>query len=90
MKNPTLTLAVIRSRSGRVIAKIVTNHRTGVKTAYDLIGTLKATYNPRTNRTYDHEGVLVSKGDTMVAVVLNCVCAKGVGAVCHPVAVVQS
>ena len=80
----------IRTRSGKLIARIKQDPRTGVKLAYDNLGNLKGKYRPDTNTTYDHRGTPVSTGDTLVALVLNAISPEGVGVVCHPVAVVKS
>jgi hypothetical protein len=80
----------IRTRSGKLIARIEQDPRTGVEFAYDNLGNLKGKYRPDTNTTYDHRGTPVSTGDSLVALVLNAICPEGVGVVCHPVAVVKS
>jgi hypothetical protein len=40
--------------------------------------------------TYDHQDNPVSFGNTLDAVILDCICAKGVGNACHPVAVLDT
>jgi hypothetical protein len=63
----------LRTRDGKIIAKNVTNHETGVKSAYDRLGMLNTRYDCRGNITYDHRGRAVSKGNTIIAMAFDCV-----------------
>ena len=83
MRNTSSTVETIQTLRGRIITRMRTDPRTGVKSAYDKLKTLKGTYRPQTDMTYDSHGRPVSKGNSLIGVVLNCVCAKGIG---HPVA----
>jgi len=86
---PTKT-ETIRQMDGKPIATIKTNPQTGVKTVYDNLGNYKGKYDPRKNVTYDNKGSPVSRGNSLDGVATDNICAKGVGSVCHPVAVLSS
>jgi hypothetical protein len=81
---------VIRQRNGKIIGVIKTDPSSGMQTGYDSRGNLKGRYRPKNDMTYDHENAPVSYGNTLVALILDCVCSKGVGNVCHPVAVLET
>ena len=66
------TTETVRTPACKRIAKIVTDHETGVKSAYDELGTLMARYNPRADITYDHQGRAVSRGNSLIAMALDC------------------
>ena len=72
-ENGSTTTETVRSSAGKLVAKIVTNHETGMKSAYDELGTLKATYNPRADISYDHRERAVSRGNSLIAMALDCV-----------------
>jgi hypothetical protein len=74
MKNTSPKIETIRTPDGKPFAKIRTDPRTGVKSVYDKLKTFKGTYRPQTNMTYDSHGRPVSKGNSLPAVVLDCVC----------------
>jgi hypothetical protein len=63
----------VRTIAGNHVATIKTNTQTGVKSAYDELGTLKARYNPRENITYDPQGRAVCRGNNIIAMALDCV-----------------
>ena len=63
--------ATPRLTSGQPIAQIVTDSETGVKSAYDQLGTLKARYDPGTNLTYDPQGRAVCRGNNIIAMALD-------------------
>ncbi len=75
---------------GKPVATIKTNTQTGMQRVYDNLGNFKGTYDPRRNLTFDERNRPVSKGNGLIGVVTNSLCHKGMGAVCHPVAVVES
>ena len=81
---------VLRHRNGRIIGTIKTDPSTGLQTGYDSLGHIMGRYRPETDSTYDHRNVRVTSGNTLVAVILNSVCGKGIGNICHPVAVLKS
>lgn len=80
---------VIRQRNGKIIGVIKTDPSSGVQTGYYSRGDLKGRYRPKTDMTYDHRNVPVSYGNTLVAVILDCVCSEGVGNICHPLALLD-
>jgi YD repeat-containing protein len=80
----------IRHINGKPIATIKTDAKSGVQRGYDNLGNYAGKFDPRNNTTYDKQGRPVAKGNGLVGVVTNTICSKGMGAVCHPVAVIQS
>lgn len=75
---------------GKIVVTIKTDPNTGVQRGYDNLGNYVGKYDPRTKLTFDRQGRPVSKGNGLTGVATNCLCHKGMGAVCHPVAVIQS
>ncbi len=75
--------------NGKPIATIKTDG-SGVQRGYDNLGNYMGKYDPKRKITYDNKGRPVSKGNPLVGVATNSICHDGVGAVCHPVAVIQS
>jgi len=65
------TVERILTSAGQLVAKIVTDTETGVKVAYDRLGTLKARYDPRENITYDPQGRAVCRGNNLIAMALD-------------------
>jgi len=86
----TLKTERILTPAGKPVATIRTNTESGVQTGYDNLGSYKGKFDPRRNLTLDHKGRQVSRGNSLPAVIVDCICHKGVGSVCHPVAVIQS
>ena len=72
-ENGSTTVERILTTAGQPIAQIVTDSETGVKSAYDQFGTLKARYDPGTNLTYDHQGRAVCRGNNIIAMAVDCV-----------------
>jgi hypothetical protein len=60
----------IRDRQGRLIGKIV-HRRDGVREARDRQWRLLGTYNPKSNETRDRLGQLLTKGDSLSALILG-------------------
>jgi hypothetical protein len=60
----------IRDRQGKLIGTIV-HRRDGVREARDRQWRLLGTYNPKTNETRDRLGKLLTKGDTLSALVVS-------------------
>ena len=86
---PTNT-ETIRKMDGKPIATIRTNTETGEQRGYDNRGNYVGRFDPKSKTTYDNKNRPVSKGNGLVGVATNSLCHKGMGAVCHPVAVVES
>jgi hypothetical protein len=80
----------VRTMSGKIVVTIKTDSATGVQRGYDNLGNYVGKYDPRTKLTYSKGGKEVSKGNGLVGVAINGLCPKGMGAVCHPVAVISS
>jgi hypothetical protein len=76
--------------AGKTVVNIRPNPSSGVQQGYDNLGNYVGKYDPKKNVTYDKEGRPVSRGNGLVGVATNGLCYKGMGAVCHPVAVVES
>jgi hypothetical protein len=70
-ENGSTTVERILTTSREPVAKIVTSIESGVKAAYDRLGTLKARYNPRTDITYDPQGRAVCRGNNLIAMALD-------------------
>jgi len=86
----TLKTERILTPEGKPIATIRPDSKSGVRSGYDNLGSYKGKFDPRKNITYDNKGRPVSRGNSLPAVIVDCICHKGVGSVCHPVAVIQS
>jgi hypothetical protein len=89
-QNSQTKTETVRTIAGKPIATIRTDPRSGVERGYDNLGNYAGKFDPRSNTTYDKQGRPVSKGNGLIGVVTNSLCHKGMGAVCHPVAVIQS
>lgn len=76
--------------AGKTVVTIRPNPSSGVQQGYDNLGNYVGKYDPKKNVTYDKEGRPVSRGNGLAGVATNGLCYKGMGAVCHPVAVVES
>jgi len=72
MENTPSNVQEIKTRDGKLITKIVTDSETGVMSAYDDLGTIRARYDPRENITYDHLERAVSRGNSIIAIACNC------------------
>ena len=86
---PTKT-ETIRKMDGKPIATIRTNTETGEQRGYDNRGNYIGRYDSKKKVTYDNKNRPVSKGNGLVGVATNSLCHKGMGAVCHPVGVLES
>jgi len=86
----TLKTERILTPDGKPVATIRSDSKSGVRSGYDNLGSYKGKFDPRKNITYDNKGRPVSRGNSLPAVIVDCICHKGVGSVCHPVAVIQS
>ena len=86
---PTNT-ETIRKMDGKPIATIRTNTETGEQRGYDNRGNYIGRYDSKKKVTYDNKNRPVSKGNGLVGVATNSLCHKGMGAVCHPVGVLES
>ena len=73
MENTPSNVQEIKTRDGKLITKIVTDSETGVMSAYDDLGTIRARYDPRENITYDPQGRAVCRGNNIIAMALDCV-----------------
>jgi hypothetical protein len=60
----------IRDRQGRLIGTIVTR-RDGVREARDRQWRLLGTFNPKSNETRDRLGKLLTRGDTLSALLVS-------------------
>lgn len=89
-QNGSTNPQVVQTMAGKRIVTIRSNPSSGVQRGYDNLGNYVGKYDPRKNVTYDKEGRPVSRGNGLVGVATNSLCHKGMGAVCHPVAVVES
>src|SRR5512138_1451052 len=90
-QNGSTRTEAIRTIPGRrIVVTIRTNPSTGVQRGYDSLGNYVGKYDPQTNTTYDHRGRPVTQGNGLVGVADGNLCHKGMGAVCHPVAVIES
>jgi hypothetical protein len=89
-QNGSTRTETIRQMNGKPIATVRTDPRSGVQHGYDSLGNYAGKFDPRKNTTYDRLGRPASKGNGLIGVVTNSLCHKGMGAVCHPVAVIQS
>ena len=76
--------------AGKTVVTVRPNPSSGVQQGYDNLGNYVGKYDPKKNVTYDKEGRPVSRGNGLVGVATNSLCHKGMGAICHPVAVVES
>ena len=70
-QNGSTKVERILTTSREPVATIKTNTQTGVKSAYDRLGTLKARYNSRENITYDPQGRAVCRGNNLIAMALD-------------------
>jgi hypothetical protein len=71
-QNSQTKTETVLTTASKPVATLKTNMQTGVKSAYDRLGTLKARYNPRENITYDPQGRAVSRGNSLIAMALDC------------------
>lgn len=71
MENTPSNVEEFKAGDGKLIAQVVTDTETGVKSGYDRLGHLHARYNPGTDITYDHRGRAVSRGNSIIAVVFD-------------------
>jgi hypothetical protein len=60
----------LRDRYGRLIGTIV-HQRNGVREARTHQGKLLGNYNPKTNETRDRLGRLLTKGDSLAALLMS-------------------
>ncbi len=84
------TTESVSTMPGERVVTVRPNPSSGVLQGYDNLGNYVGKYDPKKNVTYDKVGRPVSRGNGLVGVATNGLCHKGMGAVCHPVAVVES